>query len=76
MKLRFGTLGFTQTDWTRLYNNGKPVHPLTHPKSANLIHWYRMGDGDVYPAIVDRKGTSNGACKNMASSANIQERHP
>ena len=29
-----------------LYNEGNAINPLSHSKSANVVAWYRMGDGD------------------------------
>lgn len=61
----------TTAQHVELCQRAKPMNPLAHSKVANLIHWYRMGDGDTYPTITDRVGSANGTCQNMAGAGNI-----
>lgn len=73
-EITFWSTGFTQANWTSLYNAGHPTNPNSHPQAANLIHWYRMGEGDTYPTILDRKGVNDGTMTNM-SAASITTSH-
>jgi hypothetical protein len=52
-----------------IYNVGFPTNCIGHSAAANLIHYYRMGDGDTFPDVTDNTGTNNGLCVNMVSSA-------
>lgn len=67
----FWNVGMTASQVAELSVGGKPADPTTHSLSAQLLHWYRMGDGDTYPTITDRKGSANGTCTNMAGAGNI-----
>jgi hypothetical protein len=68
-EVTFWNSAFTNSDITNLYNAGAPANPQSHAKSANLLHWYRMGDGDTFPTITDQVGSANGTCLNMTSGA-------
>lgn len=57
----------TQAQVTALYNSGKPNDPTTNTAAANLVNWWRMGDGDTYPTLLDNKGTANGTMTNMVA---------
>lgn len=61
----------TDAQHRELCQRTKPMNPKAHSKAVNLIHWYRMGDGDTYPTITDRAGSANGTCQNMAGAGNI-----
>jgi len=56
---------------TILYNSGVPIaldsDSGNYDNSANLTHWWRMGDGDTYPTITDNEGSINGTMTNMTS---------
>lgn len=43
----------SQAEVTELYNGGAPTNPTEHSAAGNLVSWYRMGDGAVYPTIPD-----------------------
>lgn len=47
-----------------IYNSGIP---LDLSSRSDLIHWYRMGDGDSYPTIYDNAGSNDGTMINMVS---------
>jgi len=66
-EVSFWSSGLTDGQVTELYNGGLPSHLSYHSAASNLLHWYRMGDGDTYPTITDRKGTANGTMENMTS---------
>lgn len=67
-EVTFWNKALTSTEVIELYNSGSPLSPLDHSASANAIHWWRMGDGDAFPTIVDNIGSSNGTLTNMISS--------
>jgi len=52
---------------TELYNSGVVLNPTVHSASANLVSWYRMGDGDLFPTISDNQGVFNLTMTNMTS---------
>lgn len=52
-------------DITEIYNNGKSGNLRNHTKEADLVSWWHMGDGDVFPLISDAKGTNTGSMTNM-----------
>lgn len=58
----------SQTEVTELYNSGQPGNLNDHSAYANLQSWWRMGDNDTYPTILDQKGSVNGTMTNMASN--------
>ena len=49
----------TQANITELYNLGDPTDVLTSTPNANLIGWWRMGDGATFPTIPDDSTNSN-----------------
>ena len=49
-----------------IYNSGSP-HDLSLLSSAP-DHWWRMGDGDTYPAINDNNASLNFTMVNMTSA--------
>jgi len=61
----------TAAEIIELYNTGLPGNLATHSATANLTHWWRMGDNDTYPTLLDGRGTSDLTMINMLSS-NIQ----
>lgn len=61
--------GMTSAQVSALYASGVPTNPTTHSLSANLTHWYRMGDGDTFPTVTDNVGSFNGTCTNMVDAA-------
>jgi hypothetical protein len=36
-----------------IYNSGSPADLAQHSAAANLVGWWRMGDGDTYPTLLD-----------------------
>lgn len=54
-----------------LYNGGAPTSPTGHSAAANLQNWYRFGDGDTYPTVLDNQGSVNGTMENMVGSSNF-----
>lgn len=56
----------TSGELSSLYNSGTPVALNLHSAAANLISWWRCGDEDSYPAILDNSGnTKHGLTINM-----------
>ena len=58
-------INLSSDDITRLYNSGNPTDLLSDATSTSLLHWWRMGDGDTFPTILDSKGSNNGTMINM-----------
>ena len=54
-----------------VYNSGNPKNLLVHSANANLVSYFRMGDGDTFGGtnwtLYDKKGTNNGTSANMES---------
>ena len=50
-----------------LYNSGHPCSLTAGGAPANLLSWWRMGDGDTYPTLTDAVGGHNGTMTNMAA---------
>ena len=51
------------TDATNIYNSGSPSD--LNDLGTQPIHWWRMGDGDTYPTIIDHTGGNNGTMTNQ-----------
>lgn len=56
---------------TAIYNLGKPNDLSSLSTVTFLASWWRMGDGDTYPLLVDQRSLGNLIMINM-SAANIQ----
>ena len=69
-ELAFFNKEFNATEVTELYNNGVPADLQNLSTSANLVNWWRLGDGDTYPTLIDNVGGSDMEMINM-SPANI-----
>lgn len=70
-EVSFWSVGLSAGELTELYNSGRPSNLANHSRASTLLHWYRMGDGDTYPTITDRKGSANGTATNMAGAGNF-----
>ena len=53
---------------TELYNTGQPADLNDHSAFANLQSWWRMGDSDTFPTILDHKGSINGTMTNSTAA--------
>ena len=62
---------------TQLYNSGVPTNLAAdeggYASSADLTHWWRMGDEDTYPTITDNAGSINGTMTNMTSGDIVED---
>lgn len=58
----------SSTEVTELYNSGCPNDLNSHSAYANLVSWWRMGDGDTISSITDQVGSNDGTPTNMDSS--------
>jgi hypothetical protein len=47
----------TASEVTWLYNSGRPQDLLVSGAPSNLVGWWRMGDGDVFPVVSDHSPT-------------------
>jgi hypothetical protein len=52
-----------------IYNSGAPNELSTLLFSSNLQSWWRLGDGDTYPVVLDQKGVANGTLTNMSEAS-------
>jgi ribosomal protein L27 len=58
------------TEIAEIYNVGTPNDLSTVSASSNLVNWYRMGDGDTYPTILDQiSPAESGTMTNMTSGS-------
>jgi hypothetical protein len=48
-------------DVASIYNSGEPDNLALLSSYANLVGWWRCGDGDVYPTLTDNSVNSNDA---------------
>jgi len=64
------TLGASEI--VKIYNSGAPIdlkkNNGNYTSSANLVSYYRMGDGDDATNLYDNKGTNDGTLVNMNAS--------
>lgn len=68
----------TLTEIQEIYNNGKPNNLKGHSAVANLIGWFRMGDGDTFDGsnwtLFDNANSNNGTSVNMEFSDRTQNK--
>ena len=60
------------SDVTTIYNSGVPnnLNDLSNPP----LSWWRMGDSDTYPTLIDRgSGNNNGTMTNMTSASIVND---
>lgn len=67
-ELTVWSVGMTGTQAAELYNSGTPGDPTTHSQAASLINWYRMGDGDTSPTIIDVVGSDDATLVNTGTA--------
>jgi hypothetical protein len=51
-----------------IYNGGVPVDLTTLSTSGNLTNWWKMGDGDTFPTLLDSAGSNNLTMTNMLAA--------
>lgn len=60
----------TDAEVVQLYNAGDPNNPTALSFAGNLTNWYRMGDGDTFPTILNNASAlENGTMTNMVAGA-------
>lgn len=59
----------SQAEVTELYNTGQPLNPSSHSAFAYLVNYWKMGDADSYPTILDNQGIDHLTMTNMSASA-------
>ena len=68
-EISFWTNVLTASEASTVYNSGVPIDLDVdgggYTSSGTLQHWWRMGDGDTHPTIVDGEGGLNGTMTNM-----------
>jgi hypothetical protein len=62
----------TSSDVVEIYNGGAPSDLLRLDTSGDLVGWWRMGDGDVYPTLMDHSISGNNGTMTNMESADIQ----
>jgi len=63
----------TPTEIGELYNVGIPNDAALHSATANLISYWKMGDGAAFPIIPDDKGSNDGTMINGESGDIVQD---
>lgn len=63
----------TADEVLEMYNDGVPMNPSQHSASQHAMSWYRMGDGDSYPAISDNIAADNLTMVNMSADAFVED---
>lgn len=51
-----------------IYNSGVPRDLISLSTGGNLVSWWRNGDSDFYPTILDQVGINHGTMINMATT--------
>lgn len=54
-----------------IYNGGRPADLSSHSDAANLVGWWRMGEGASYPTIPDASANSNDGTMTNTESGDI-----
>lgn len=63
----------SSSEISEIYNSGLPADLSTHSASANLVSFWRMGDGDTFPTITDNQSSNDGTMTNMESGDFIDD---
>ena len=56
---------------SEIYNSGTPSDLSAHTDVANLVGWWRMGDGDTFPTLQDNSVSGNDATMTSMASTDI-----
>ena len=67
------TAVLSAADWTAIYNLGVTLDPTKLSLDATRESWYRMGDDDTHPTILDNIGSSNVTMNNMSGASFVQD---
>ena len=62
-----------QSQINEIYNTGVPIDLSQLSTGANLVSWWRMGDGGTFPTILDNKGTNHMTMTNMSNSGIVTD---
>lgn len=62
----------SSTEVSEIYNTGSPPNLLKHSAAVNLVGWWRMGDDDTYPTIIDHSSSGNNGTMTNMSPGDIQ----
>jgi hypothetical protein len=55
----------SQSEIEEVYNSGAPTNLANHSALANLVSWWRNGDGATFPIIPDARNSNDGTMTNM-----------
>ncbi len=64
------------TEVSEIYNSGVPSNLVIQSHAANIVAYWRMGDGDTNTTIVDQVGPNNGTLTNMDATNYIEDTPP
>ena len=58
---------------TALYNGGVPIDPAGLSTWSDALHYWRMGDKDIFNILKDNKGSADGTMTNMLAGDIVQD---
>lgn len=67
------TTFLSDSDISTIYNSGKPNDLSDLSLSGNLVSWWRMGDGDMYPTLTDKAGSNHITMYNMEIGDRVKD---
>jgi len=65
----------TAGEITTIYNSGTPAD-VNIQVTTNLVSFWRMGDQDAFPALLDNKGSNDGTMTNMVAGDIVLDTAP
>jgi hypothetical protein len=58
---------------SEMYNTGSPFALTDHSANANLVSWWKMGDGASFPTIPDEVGGNDATMTNMDAGDIVED---
>jgi hypothetical protein len=71
-EIAFFSAALAQDKVTELFNGNVTMDLRTHSSSANLVHYWQMGDNDTYPTLSDLVANADITMINSSSSAIVE----
>ena len=68
------SVSLTASEISEIYNNSNPTDLSAFSASTHMIGWWKMGDGDTYPTILDSSGNNNSGTMQGGMSASSFEK--
>lgn len=72
----WNNVSFNGTAATELYNSGNLMDLSTHSLAAGLIGWWKFGEGDTYPTLLDSASAYDATMTNMDSGDIVTDAPP